>query len=516
MKLALRARSPATDDRTTRRPWPWWRRRAATASMAEASPREVGRHHRSGRRRVELVGTLVAEHAGGHQHQIDVAEAVEDVLGEGTWPVGVERVEGHRLGHVGPGGLGPVHGLGQPGPSRPASTTVRHRPGTSLSTMAWAISEEPPSTSTDWGRPMASIMVLSVLVVGGAVATPRVGAGSWWPRSSGSLGWCRPEPWSCAATASWPVPWSVALALVAGALVALGLGASAWPGRGSARVSGWQGSLAGGSPTDVGAQPETPAEVGSQHPVGVDPVPDRPPLIDPGVHGRGSWPVRPGSPWPGRPGPRLPPPARPGRRAAGRARDGRRDVEGQGPAGHGKGERARVARAERLSTARKLASLQPREPLDDGADRLPGAVGHHELVLQEALRAVDPVPVGHPVQRVEEVVMCWSLPHLAAGGLAKPELVEGADGQRLEQPPSGRRVARAGSGARSARPCPGPARWPGVLQPGVVAAGEHRASERRPWRAVDPGHRVAVGRRSRSSLRASRCRGRWRARCRPA
>ena len=60
---------------------------------------------------------------------------------------------------------------------RPASTTVRHRPGTRPATMAWAISEAPPSTSTDWGRPVASIMVVRppwwlVRVRRGGVARP--------------------------------------------------------------------------------------------------------------------------------------------------------------------------------------------------------------------------------------------------------------------------------------------------------------------------------------------------------
>ena len=82
----------------------------------------------------------------------------------------VGGVEGHRLDHVGPGRPGRVRRGVEP-VARPAGQHhVRHRPGTSPATMAWAISEAPPRTSTDWGRPVASIMVVLPLSSrGGAV-----------------------------------------------------------------------------------------------------------------------------------------------------------------------------------------------------------------------------------------------------------------------------------------------------------------------------------------------------------
>ena len=83
MKLALRARSPATEDSTISRPWPWWRIRPATASRADGQTGVVGGHHRRRRHRVALVHGLVAEHAGGRDDQVEVAEAVEDLVGEG-------------------------------------------------------------------------------------------------------------------------------------------------------------------------------------------------------------------------------------------------------------------------------------------------------------------------------------------------------------------------------------------------------------------------------------------------
>ena len=54
----------------------------------------------------------------------------------------------------------------------------------------------------------------------------------------------------------------------------------------------------------------------------------------------------------------------------------------------------------RLSTVRNEASLGW-PAFDDPAQRLV-VVGHHELVLEEARPAVDPVPTVHHVEGVEE------------------------------------------------------------------------------------------------------------------
>ena len=102
----------------------------------------------------------------------------------------------------------------------------------------------------------------------------------------------------------------------------------------------------------------------------------------------GTWPGRcPGpdaSPWPGTSGPRPPAPSGPGRPAVGRARRRRRGGRGPGSSRAwgtrgGRGRRGRTASARPGTGQAHLG-----EPLDDRAHRLSGAVGHHELVLQEA------------------------------------------------------------------------------------------------------------------------------------
>ena len=91
--------------------------------------------------------------------------------------------------------------------------------------------------------------------------------------------------------------------------------------------------------------------------------------------------------------------------------------------------------------------------------------------------------------------MWWGLPSCGRRGLAEPELVEGADGQRVEQ--AARRSQRH-PGQLAGHEGPGLVGVAGqaggqVGEPGVVAPGEHRAAEAAARRlAVDPGHRVPV------------------------
>ena len=92
--------------------------------------------------------------------------------------------------------------------------------------------------------------------------------------------------------------------------------------------------------------------------------------------------------------------------------------------------------------------------------------------------------------------MWWGRADLVEGRLAEPELVEGPDGEGVEQP-AGRGDRDPGQGAGDEGPGPvrvGPESGREVLELGVVAAGEHRPSEPAAGGlAVDPGHRVAVG-----------------------
>ena len=81
--------------------------------MADAGPVKLVVDHRGRGLRIDLDRALVPQHAGGHEHQIDVAEPIEDLVGEGLVPTGLGGVEGHRLGQVGSGRLGPVGRLGE-------------------------------------------------------------------------------------------------------------------------------------------------------------------------------------------------------------------------------------------------------------------------------------------------------------------------------------------------------------------------------------------------------------------
>src|SRR6202000_1703952 len=96
---------------------------------------------------------------------------------------------------------------------------------------------------------------------------------------------------------------------------------------------------------------------------------------------------------------------------------------------------------------------------------------HGELVLQEAGGPVEQVPVGDDVERVEEAGDRLGVAYLVPGRLAEPELVEGGDRERVEQPTRrGRRDPEPGVGREGRRP--GYQLRRQVVEAGVVAAGE--------------------------------------------
>jgi hypothetical protein len=280
--------------------------------------------------------------------------------------------------------------LARPPPRTDVGCRARRGPrcgtgsGPAAATMAWAISEEPPSTSTDWGRPMASIIdgVRSLL-----------------------SGWDR-------------------------AVSAFGAGCAASP---DARRRPGEAGLPPECPPVV-AQSEAPPEVGTEDAVGIDPV----------THGlatrrsAGTWPGtapgRPASPWPGRHG------RRPDEHLVvevveqhGRAGGAHREVEGQGPAGHGEGEGPGSPGPNRLSTARNEASFTSvRRSMIRGAPSL-CARRAPRTGTGGSLSAVEAVPARHPVEGVEEAGHVVGSATWTAGSLAEPELVEGAHGERIEQ-----------------------------------------------------------------------------------
>src|SRR5207237_9893 len=78
------------------------------------------------------------------------------------------------------------------------------------------------------------------------------------------------------------------------------------------------------------------------------------------------------------------------------------DVECQGPARAGEGERARRARAETLENREEGGGARRAQPLERVADDVLGAEGHHQLVLEETGRPVEEVPALEPVEGMEE------------------------------------------------------------------------------------------------------------------
>ena len=251
--------------------------------------------------------------------------------------------------------------------------------------MARAISEEPPSTSTDWGRPTASIMVV-VSVLRREWRRPVQGAGA---RRAGS----RPGPGG-------------------------GLGGSRGAGRCTGRA--FDRDRSGGPPRG------------------------RPGPVSPAIRrssdtSNGRRPGRPASPWPDRSGPRR-------RRSRRRGSRGPRsswwwpdrEVEGQCPARHGERERTRVAGSEPLEHGQKRRQFELADPLDDPAHGFATLVWNHELVLKEPSSPVQPVPGLDPVQRVEEATESVELALLVAGRFAEPELVEQPHGEGIQQTPGSR------------------------------------------------------------------------------
>ena len=122
MKLARRARTPATEDSTTSRPCPWCRIRPATASMAEAGP-------------VKLVVSTAAAATGSRSSaswspSTPAATTTRSMSPKRSktrsakrrWPAVSVASKGTASTTVGPGRLGLVRRLGQ-------SRARRGRPG---------------------------------------------------------------------------------------------------------------------------------------------------------------------------------------------------------------------------------------------------------------------------------------------------------------------------------------------------------------------------------------------------
>ena len=179
-----------------------------------------------------LVGLLVAEHPGGHDHQVDVAEPVEDLVGEGRVAAGVGGVEGHRFDHVGTGRLASSAAVGEPGPLPPGQ---HHRPAPA--------GDQPGHDGLgDLG--------------GSSEHEHGLGSPDGVDHDGGSV-----------LSREWAAAWA-------------GTPRSGPVRRVRAPVGGLPSGRQRRRTPVVVAQPEPSTEVGAQDPVGVDPVPHRLPLVD--------------------------------------------------------------------------------------------------------------------------------------------------------------------------------------------------------------------------------------------
>ena len=158
-KFERRTRSPATDESRTRVPWPCARSRFDERDRDRNRSGEVGLHDLERRGRVVLGPGLVAQHAERDEDEIEVAEAIErgthEVLVRGEVG-GVERDRMHlrraRLRATRP------RRRRRPRACAPRARPAPRRRATILRTVASAMSEVPPSTSTDCTSPNASFI----------------------------------------------------------------------------------------------------------------------------------------------------------------------------------------------------------------------------------------------------------------------------------------------------------------------------------------------------------------------
>ena len=169
-----------------------------------------------------------------------------------------------------------------------------------------------------------------------------------------------------------------------------------------------------------------------------------------------------------------------------------REVQRQRPARLREGQESRVSRTEALEHGHERGGAGPADPLQRPAHHGLLAERHHELVLAETRRAVHPVPVPDPVQRMEERTDGLDLTLPPPRGLAVPDLVGQPDRDRVQQP-AGEPPRGSGSRGRPERKRVPPVPGAEVAWDGEVAAGDHGPAQSGPaGEAVGPGHGVAV------------------------
>ena len=161
MKFARRTRSPATDDSTTRVPWPWASQQPGHGQPGRhrADVVDLGQLHGARRRRLRRSpGPRAARRPGrprrGRRPASWAARATTCLVAVGVQ--GVERQRLHPAGARGPHRC--RRRVASASGWRPARITVACRGPASRAAMATPMSEAPPRTRTDCTAPRASFI----------------------------------------------------------------------------------------------------------------------------------------------------------------------------------------------------------------------------------------------------------------------------------------------------------------------------------------------------------------------
>src|SRR5271170_5993934 len=109
------------------------------------------------------------------------------------------------------------------------------------------------------------------------------------------------------------------------------------------------------------------------------------------------------------------------------------EVEGERPTLDREGKRSGAARAEPLQHGEEGGQARRAEQLYNSPESITLVESHDELVLEEPARAVEQVPIGHAVKRMEERGDRVNLTFGSTRGLAVPGLVEDGHGERVQK-----------------------------------------------------------------------------------
>src|SRR5215213_6203203 len=103
-------------------------------------------------------------------------------------------------------------------------------------------------------------------------------------------------------------------------------------------------------------------------------------------------------------------------------------VNGKCPTRHRKRQRRWIAFAKSLEHIKARQVPGVNDHLQAASEGLRLLERHHELILQEAVRAIDSVPLRHQIKRVEELYNVLQLTSTVLGRLEVPRRAEGLCG----------------------------------------------------------------------------------------